>query len=141
MKTILLASAALLCFSANAIAGSSSTISLDGFCNVWKITTQDKKVHSVAPGTGDCDNPIGIGGDHKVKHAGQFTEIGSQWAGIGIGETIDIKVSLPLVTGGTWEIDSSTDGVNFSFLNSGTYTVTGANPKLPHGGKDAALGR
>ena len=139
-RIALLAAAAAFVSSGNAMAGS-TTISLDGFCNVWKITTQAKKVHSVAPGAGDCDNPIGVGGDHKVKGTGTFTDIGSQWANIGIGETIEIKAQLPLVTGGSWEIDSSTDGVTFSFLNSGTYTVTGGNAKKQPGrGRDAALG-
>ena len=41
------------------------------------------------------------------------------------GVQLVIRVQYPLVTGGAWDLSATTDGVSFSEIESGTYTVEG----------------
>ena len=139
MKKLLLGTALALLYAGSAFAGH-KTISLDGYCDVYTLTSQEtKKVISSSSLNTGCDDNAGIGGVVHIKsEGGLFAEIGANLFGTG-NEVWKIKLSYPIATGGTWELDVSTDGKTFTFVNSGTYTVTGAGV---HGtGNPASAGR
>lgn len=136
MTKALLITAAALLYAGSAYAGS-HVISFDGYCDTYTIKTQDsKKVLSSSSQNTGCDDNGGIGGVAKAGGA-LYAVIGANIPST--GDLIwKVKLSYPLATGGTWELDSSTDGLTFTFINSGTYTVDSAGV---HGGKPATAGR
>lgn len=137
MTKALLLTTAVLLYAGSAYA-SQKVINFDGFCDTYTIATQDnKKVLSSSSQNTGCDDNGGIGGVVAIS--------GSKFAVIGanIPSTGDliwkVKLSYPIVTGGTWELDESNDGLTFTFINSGTYTVVGG--AVHHTGKAATAGR
>ena len=137
MKKLLLATAVAVLYAGSAYAGS-KTITLDGYCDTYKIKTQDsKKVLSSSSQNTGCDDNGGIGAVTNIGGAA-YAVIGANLPAS--GDLIwKIKLSYPIQTGGTWELDSSNDGLTFTYVNSGTYTVAGAGV---HGtGKPATAGR
>ncbi len=137
MTKLLLGAAAAVLYAGNAFAGT-SVISLDGFCDTYTLQTQEaKKIIAVSSNGTGCDDNAGIGAVAKVKGSGAFAVMGSHYVGFG-DEVTKIKLSYPIVTGGSWELDNSTDGVNFTFCCSGTYSVVGAG-KHDNKGKPPAM--
>ena len=54
------------------------------------------------------------------------------------GVQLVIRVQYPLVTGGAWDLSATSDGVSFSEIESGTYTVQGTAAKGPRGSTSVA---
>jgi hypothetical protein len=113
-------------------------IQLDGHC--------DALVINIYPGhqaTMDqvCQGYTGIG----VGMAGKVTGVDPKDLTIGVnyfdappGTVYLYNVQYPLVTGNSWSIFSTTDGVNFTPVDSGTYTVGDADAaRNPHEGPPA----
>src|SRR5579862_3240890 len=75
MKTLFLAAVAALCVSAAAARPITDTISLDGQCDVYTITSQDngQDVWSAVSMNTGCDDGFGFGGISKTKSFGGGT--------------------------------------------------------------------
>jgi hypothetical protein len=125
MKRSFFIAAAALAFAASGISAQAGTeVTLDGYCNVWNITPQAKGVHSLASGAGSCDATIAAGGDLRQKHQPLYTEMGGPNDTNNVTHLIYVyQVELPLHSGGQWNIYKSSDGINFYYVNGGTYSI------------------
>lgn len=136
-KIIALSAAiAALILDSEANAGSVQTtnISFDGFCNVMQISVFSW--HQAGTFQTSCQSGhVGAGMEGKV--------LGAQWKGktLTIGENPNTSgviyrynIQYPFKTGGGWSLYSSANGYNFSLLNSGTYTIVGADERSPRVG-------
>jgi hypothetical protein len=134
MKTSLaLAAGVLLAFTSVAYAKTKTEIiSLDGHCDV--ITIHISK--SLIAGADDpaCSAQFGGGLIGKVKGFGNAIVAGVQ-SPAAPGVQFVLQISYPLITGGTWNLYDTTDGVTLSQIETGTYSVSGA---AAHGAKGAA---
>jgi hypothetical protein len=136
-KTALLAAAAVFAFAGQADAAKTTSISLDGMCNVFAITTQDTARLAAALETdpdGRCQTFLGEGRVAGTKDLGRIVDIGGVFNG-SPSPVFTIDVQFPFVTGGAWHEYETTDGVHMQFLTSGTYTVVGPAAVLRQTGK------
>lgn len=109
-------------------------ISFDGFCDTMQVTVFPWHQAGTALTNPDCESGIGAGMEGMVK--------GAQWPGktLTIGENGNVpgvflwNIQYPLVTGGGWSVYSTTDGVNFTYESSGTYTVEKPGAPARHAG-------
>jgi hypothetical protein len=134
LAVALLASAGVSGAIAGNAAGTKTTdISFDGYCDGMHITVFSW--HQAGTAETGCASRIGAGMEGKVK--------GAPWGGktLTIGENPDVSgeiylwnIQYPLVSGGGWELFSTTDGVNFNIINSGSYTITGPGARAKHAG-------
>src|SRR5262249_34963015 len=109
MKSVLLGTVAALLYAGSAFAGT-TVINLSPFCDVLTLVTQDsKKVQSASSFNTGCDDGIFLGATANIKKS-LFLELGGFYDDFGTGTGWKIKLSYPLVTGGTWELDDTTDG-------------------------------
>jgi len=112
-----------------------TNISLDGYCDVLTLTVFPW--HQAGEYDESCDgiNAIGSGMEGKVTGVSpRDLTIGETYFG-DLYATYLWNIQFPLASGNTWSIFRSTDGVNFSITNSGTYTiVNAAAARLPHAG-------
>jgi hypothetical protein len=124
MKRVLtLAAAAVFAFAGQALAKSkTATISLNGHCDVLTLKIDKGAV----AGTDDpkCAQGFGAGFIGNVKGFGNAIVAGVQFASQP-GVQLVFRVQYPLVTGGSWDLSATSDGVSFSEIESGTYTVSG----------------
>jgi hypothetical protein len=112
--------------------GGTTDISIDGYS--MQITVFPW--HQAGTVRGGCGGPcIGAGMEGNVKGAPWGTKT------LTIGENVNTPgeiflwdIQYPLVSGGGWELFSSNDGVNFTIINSGSYTIIGRGNRSPHGG-------
>jgi len=101
-------------------------ISLDGYCDVLVLTVFPWHQAGESHSCGGGNFAVGSGMEGKV--TGVYPK------DLTIGETYfqDAtstylwNIQYPLASGQTWSIFKSTDGVNFSVVASGTYTIVGA---------------
>lgn len=117
-KFLLLSTVAFFAATGAASAGS-AILTLDGFCNAYKIKKADAGYALTDTG---CSSAIGGGVSGKLKGTGKnaiiaLTDPASP------GFQFEFTFSSPFVTGGTWSLYSTNDGVTFGLLTSGTYTV------------------
>jgi hypothetical protein len=128
MKTILALSAAVLLLSAGGAlaAPKVTTISLDGFCDVLQI--QKNKVLKTAmvlhETSTDCEGLYGNGFVSKISTFGHVALIGLRGGSIPDEEYV-IELAYPFVTGGSFIIYGTSDGVNLTAFSGSTYTVGG----------------
>jgi hypothetical protein len=138
MRKILLSAAAVLLSTSYALA-TQHVISFDGWCDTFTTTTQNstKVLSMVSSGTG-CDDGFGIGGSAKMNDLGglNFTTVG--YSVSGSDYIFSLQLQQPLRTGHAWYASYSSDGVNFTLLHSGTYTVDSPGK---HSGPPAIAGR
>jgi hypothetical protein len=126
-----LAAAVLIALSGTASAKSKTeTISLDGHCDV--LTLHINKIAVAGTDAADCAQGFGAGFVGKVKGFGNAIVAGVQFSEEP-GTQLVFRVQYPLVTGGSWDLSATSDGVTFSKLESGTYTVEGTAAKGPRG--------
>lgn len=131
MRTLgLIGLAALFASTASVVNAKPVTISFDGLCDTMTLTP-DKALRlygsyhlAGCPGAKPSSNPIpGIG--IIVKSNGpKRMEIGeTQPDGTGTPVGYMYELQFPLVTGGTWTLYGTSDGVVIDTVSSGTYTV------------------
>ena len=136
-KSALLAAVAVFAFAGQADAAKTTSISLDGTCNVFAITTQDSGHLAAALETdpdGRCQTFLGEGRVAGTKDLGRIVDIGGNFDG-SPSAVFTIDIQFPFVTGGAWHEYKTTDGVHMQFLTSGTYTVVGPAAVLRQTGK------
>jgi len=138
MKRILLCSALALALSAGGAAAKtkSVTITLDGFCDTFLITSDGVNV-GLSSTQENCDPGIGSGYIGKVKDHGKYADLGSILNGDPNSHWV-IGLQYPLTTGGSFTFGFTTDGINIgNDILTGTYTVDGTAAKGPRGTKSA----
>ena len=108
------------------IIGLGGGLGSDQFCDVITITVFPW--HQAGTYDNSCDgvNAIGSGMEGRVTGVSpKDLTIGETYFG-DPNSTYLLNIQYPLVTGGSWSIFKSPDGVNFTAFSSGTYTVIGA---------------
>ncbi len=126
-SSLALAAAVLVALSGAASAKSKTQIvSLDGHCDV--LTLKIDKTSVAGTDDPDCAEGFGAGFIGKVKGFGNAIVAGVQFAEEP-GVQLVLRVQYPLVTGGSWDLSATSDGVSFSEIESGTYTVQGTAAK------------
>jgi hypothetical protein len=122
-----LAAALFLATSGAALAKSKTeTISLNGHCDV--LTLHIDKNAVAGTDDPDCAEGFGAGFIGKIKGFGNAIVAGVQFSEEP-GTQLVFRVQYPLVTGGAWDLSATSDGVSFSEIESGTYTVEGTAAK------------
>jgi len=135
MKNLLttLCTAALLVWPGGALAKRTTTvISIDDFCDVFTVTAGERLV--AATDDPNCATGLVGGIFTKVKGVGDAATL----AGIFNGDTTTswtVVFSAPFVTGGTWILYYTQDGVREHFFFEGSYTVVGAGGHRLRGGR------
>jgi len=101
-------------------------ISLYGYCDVLQLAVFSWQQAGEADTCGGASIAVGSGMEGKV--TGVYPK------DLTIGETYFsdtsasylFNIQFPLASGQTWSIYRTADGVNFSYVNSGTYTIVNA---------------
>jgi len=130
--------ALLMALTGAAVAKRTTTvISIDDFCDVFTVTA---KGHLVAA-TDDPNCATGLVGGifTKVRGIGEAATL----AGIFNGDTSTswtLVLSAPFVTGGTWILYYTQDGVTESFFFEGSYTVVGGADRKSKSGTSFIAG-
>lgn len=121
-KLTTLVTAILLAGTAGAIA-KPTVISLNGNCDVLTIA-KDKplKTALLATDDPDCVSLHGAGFIGRIQKIGNSAIIGMQGPAFA-GRQFVFRIDYPFVTGGSWVLYSSDDGVHLSALAGDTYTV------------------
>jgi hypothetical protein len=116
-------------------------ISLDGYCDVLTLTVF--AWHQAGEYDTSCDgiNAVGSGMEGLVTGVSpKDLTIGETYFG-DTGSSYLWNIQYPLATGSTWSIYKTTDGINFTYVNSGTYTIVHeADARAPHAGPAAHSG-
>jgi hypothetical protein len=125
----------------------SGTITFTGsdgssYCDLMTITAQDKINVAEMDDLSACDEAFvshGVGQMNKAKTADKsYATMGdNQAVYFGMGDTVQLEFSIeePLVTGGSWVINSTSDGIHSSVVSQGTYEVLkGENVRANRGG-------
>jgi hypothetical protein len=101
-----------------------TTISIDDFCDVLTVTQKGDRVAM----TEDPNCAVGLGGGLvvKTKQIGEAADFSTFYPNDGSGMVFNLLLSEPFVTGGTWILYETQDGVTENFFFEGTYTVGGA---------------
>jgi len=128
-----LATAAVIMVASNGSAAKGTTkttyIQLDGYCDVFTLTVFPW--HQAGEWDSACDGVDAVGSGMEGKVTGVSPKdltIGETYFG-DTSSTYLWNIEYPLITGGTWSIYKSSDGVNFSYFNGGTYTIVTAGAK------------
>ncbi|HTU00140.1 MAG TPA: hypothetical protein VMF58_18975 [Rhizomicrobium sp.] len=103
-----------------AAASAATHIALDGYCNNYAIRHGEFN-HYAIKDTG-CSAGFGGGLLGSIKGVGKQLILALQDPSSNHTQ-FEFIFSYPLVTGGSWELYDSTDGVTFNALAGGTYTV------------------
>jgi len=130
MKRALFGAAAGLLLSATA-ASAVTTVSLNGFCNSYNFrkSTEGYSVKDIG-----CSEGFGAGYLATVKGSGKTVIVALQDPSSTHTQFV-FKFSYPFVTGGTWNLADTTDGVHFSTIAAGNYTLPAAAQRGMHGTK------
>lgn len=132
-KSLFLGALALV--ASTAAASAATVVSLDGFCNVYSI----RNSHGVLSikDTG-CSQGFGTGLLGSIHADGKNEIFGLQDPASAHTQFV-FKFSYPLMTGGTWSLYDTTDGVHSNLINSGNYTLPapGRKDAETHGLKSA----
>jgi hypothetical protein len=121
MKTLPVWAAATLMLLPNVAAAKTKTtiIAFDGYCDVVTINVTG----GLVAGKDSCAS--GFGGGLITKDAGESGK--AIVAGVQFppepGYQFVLKLSYPLVTGGTWSLYVTTDGMTLNPYEAGTYTI------------------
>ena len=115
----------LLATTGTALADGKTTISLDGYCDVLSIA-KNKVLKTALTATDDpnCEALFGAGFVGDVKKIGNSAIIGMHVSGA--QEEFVFRIDYPFVTGGSWVLYGTQDGVNLTAFAGDTYTVDGA---------------
>ncbi len=105
-------------------------ISFDGHCDV--ITLHIGKGLVAGADDPDCSAQFGGGLIGKVRGFGNAIVAGVQSPSVP-GVQFVLQIAYPLVTGGTWNLYTTADGVTINKVESGTYSVQGTPAAGPKG--------
>jgi hypothetical protein len=126
MKTILgFTLAALVATSGGAFAkDTTTTISLNDFCDVLTIK-HNVVLRTALTATDDpnCEPFFGAGFVGRINRIGKSAVIGVHVSGA--AEEFVFRIDYPFVTGGSWVLYGTQDGVNLTAFAGDTYTVNG----------------
>lgn len=136
MRKILLVGALALTASSGA-AQAVTKISLDGYCNVYSIRNQTGTMAMKDTG---CSNAIGGGFLTTIKTQGKTAVFGLHDPGNGDVQFV-FQFSYPFVTGGTWSLFSTADGLHLNPVLSGQYTIAVPNGEKAQSGTRSVTGR
>jgi hypothetical protein len=103
-------------------------ILLDGHCDDLQFYFAPSHQARMIQGCPDVQTGVGVGMTGRV--TGVYPKditLGVLYYDAPPGTVYLYNVQYPLVTGNSWSIFSTTDGVNFSPVDSGTYTVLDAD--------------
>ena len=100
--------------------GKTTDISLDSYCNIYHITITGVLV--AAQDTPSCSGNFGGGLLASVKGFGKSVDIALQDAS-NPGVQLMLELSYPFVTGGTFHLYQTTNGITFSDALDGTYSI------------------
>lgn len=98
-------------------------ISFDGYCDGMQITVFPW--HQAGTKVTGCRADVGAGMEGRLKGAswgGKTLTIGNNDPNYA-GGIVLYNIQYPLVNGGGWSLYESDDGVKFTFIHSGTYTL------------------
>ncbi len=112
--------------------GRAADISLDSYCNIYHITVTG--VLAAAQDTPSCSGNFGGGLVATVKGFGKSVDIALQDAS-NPGVQLMLELSYPFVTGGTFHLYQTTNGITFSDALDGTYSISTA----PERGEKSAV--
>ncbi len=134
MRKILALGAAILLASAAAATahGKVYEISLDGYCNIYN--TQISGVLVAAQDTPSCSGNFGGGLLATVKGFGKSADIALQDPS-NPGVQLMLELSYPFVSGGTFHLYQTTNGITFTDALDGTYSLDTA----PERGEKSAM--
>ncbi|HEY8698747.1 MAG TPA: hypothetical protein VIM02_14135 [Rhizomicrobium sp.] len=137
MKTILLLTAAAVLASTGGAMADPTTISFDGYCDVWTITPSDRPLVAAVENDpdGTCETFRGIGDLGRIRGFGHAVSIGGVFNSGDPNAVYVTTISEPLVTGGTFSVYYTLDGVTVNLSHTGTYTVVAAGSKVERGHK------
>jgi hypothetical protein len=127
-KFFALAAVALIATSGAALAKGKTTISLDGYCDVLTIHQNKvlKTAYTMAETVDGCEGFYGNGFRGNVKPFGNVVMFGLRGGSLPDEEYV-IEMSYPFVTGNSFIIYGTSDGVNLIAVTGGTYTVNGTS--------------
>lgn len=135
MRRIPLAALALLLCASGAEARPRTTeISLDGYCNIYHVTISG--VAAAAQDTPSCSGNFGGGFVATVKGFGKSVDVALQDPS-SPGVQLMLELSYPFVTGGTFKLWQTTDGINFQDMLDGTYSISTAPDRGAKSAKSA----
>jgi hypothetical protein len=121
-KTLMLGAVALL--ASYGAASAVTTITVPGFCNEFHIR---KSNDGYAVKDAACTSSIGGGYLTTIKGEGKTVVFGIYNPAVTPPTQLVMKFSYPFVTGGTYTLEFTQDGVSLIETSSGNYTVgTGA---------------
>jgi hypothetical protein len=101
-----------------------TTISLNDFCDVLTIKHNAVlKTALTATDDPNCEAFFGAGFVGKIKKIGNSAVIGVHVSGA--AEEFIFRIDYPFVTGGSWVLYGTQDGVNLTAFAGDTYTVDG----------------
>ena len=134
MRRILALGAAALLASTGFVQarGKTTDISLDSYCNIYHITITGVLV--AAQDTPSCSGNFGGGLLATVKGFGKSVDVALQDAS-NPGVQLMLELSYPFVTGGTFHLYQTTNGITFSDALDGTYSIDTA----PERGEKSAV--
>lgn len=134
-KKLAIASALLLVGTAGAQAAKFN-VSLDGFCNTFKLTLNGFEVYGKRSG---CGYTVTDGGSDAVISGTEYYIPADQ--NPHVKDILVWYFTPPSGGAGNWYLYDS-NGKSMTEVNSGTYTVTSAAERSPKaGGNDATVGR
>jgi len=118
MQKAVLGGITALLLSATA-ASAATTVTLDGFCNAYNIRKSDGGYAMKDTG---CSSGFGAGYLASVRTEGKTLIMGLQDPA-SAGAQFVYKFSYPLITGGTWSLEKTTDGTHLVSVQSGNYSL------------------
>jgi hypothetical protein len=128
---------ALVLLASTAAASAATIVALDGFCNAYAVRN-DHGTISVKDTA--CSEGFGAGFLASIKSEGKTLVVGLQDPANPHTQFV-FKFSYPLITGGTWSLYDTTDGVHTVPLVSGNYTLPAAGMHEHTAGVKSATAR
>jgi hypothetical protein len=108
-------------------------IALDGYCNNYAIRNAQGTM--AVKDTG-CSAGFGGGFLTTIRNQGKTAVIGLTDPSTA-GVQFVFRFSYPFVTGGTWTLFDTSDGVHFNLLAGGTYTIPAPGRPAEKGARSA----
>ncbi len=119
-------------FATTCAASAAITLTLDGFCNAYKIR---KNGGGFALQDTGCTSAYGGGLLSNIRGTGKTVIIALHDPSMATVQ-YEITFSYPFTEGGTWSLYSTDDGVTFALTKNGTYSIGG---QAAHGFQSATV--
>ncbi len=106
-------------FATAGAASAATTLTLDGFCNAYKIRKNGGGFALLDTG---CTSAYGGGVLSNIRGLGKNAIIALHDPAMATVQ-YEITFSYPFTEGGTWNLYSTDDGVTFALVENGTYST------------------